>query len=134
MLRNLVLCLALSAAAAFRAPITAHHGSVNSCAVTMSMGAGPGGSCPNRDKFKQMSRGKVKKLIQESESAELFKEKLLDKYVEKMLLRMNWKLRGAMLRKIKNRGAMYGVDVPADFAAGNVRPRNTRQGLLKPSM
>ena len=65
MLRNLVLCLALSAAAAFHAPITAHHGSVNSCAVTMSMGAGPGGSCPNRDKFKQMSRGKVKKLIQE---------------------------------------------------------------------
>ena len=47
---------------------------------------------------------------------------------------MNWKVRNHCQMHLRKRAAQFGVDVPTDFAAFNVRPRNTKKSLLRPTI
>jgi len=59
---------------------------------------------------------------------------LLTAQTEAMLLKMNWKYRRAAAHQVRKRAAQFGVEVPGNFAAFNVRPRNAKKHLLVPSM
>mmetsp|Transcript_62531 Transcript_62531/g.165981 ORF Transcript_62531/g.165981 Transcript_62531/m.165981 type:complete len:138 (-) Transcript_62531:103-516(-) len=93
---------------------------------------GKGGKTPPKDKW--LFRPKVNKLVQEADSAEGVKDILLTASTEKLLLKMNWKYRRSAGHKIRKRAAQFGVEVPHEFAAFHVRPRNTPKHLLVPSI
>ena len=90
-----------------------------------------GGSSPNRDKFKQRSRGSMRKLLWEADSAEKMKEGVFNSAVEGMLLRMSWRTRNSMKLKIKKKAEELDVEVPEGFAAFGTLPRNTKPYALK---
>mmetsp|Transcript_41597 Transcript_41597/g.138341 ORF Transcript_41597/g.138341 Transcript_41597/m.138341 type:complete len:138 (+) Transcript_41597:39-452(+) len=93
---------------------------------------GNGGKNPPKDKT--VYRPKLSKLIQRADSAENVKSVLLTAQTEAMLLKMNWKYRRAAAHQVRKRAAQFGVEVPGNFAAFNVRPRNAKKHLLVPSM
>jgi SpoVK/Ycf46/Vps4 family AAA+-type ATPase len=92
---------------------------------------GSGGEGPPLDK---MRRGRVGALIQSADDAEKVKAILISSQTERLLLNMNWKVRSSMQRQLRKRAAQFGVEVPMDFAAYNVRPRNTPKKSLKPTI
>ena len=72
--------------------------------------------------------------ISQADSAENVKSILLSSQTEQLLLKMNWKVRHFAKGHIKKRAAQFDVDIPADFGAFNVLPRNSKRCNLKASV
>ena len=70
----------------------------------------------------------------QADSAENVKAILLSKQTESLLLDMNWKVRKHCGEHIRKRAAQFEVDVPPEFGAYNVRPRNTIRAKLVPTV
>ena len=70
----------------------------------------------------------------QADSAEKVNAILLSSQTERLLLNMNWKVRSNAQRNLRKRAIQFGVDVPLEFGAFNVRPRNTPKQQLKPSV
>ena len=73
-------------------------------------------------------------LLVQADSEEKVKAILLSSQTEGILLKMNWKVRSTAQRHLRNRAAQFSVDVPANFGAYDVRPRNTPKAMLVPSI
>ena len=85
-------------------------------------------------KLDKKRRGRLNALVQAAQSAEDVNAILLSSQTESLMLDMNWKVRGSCHRQLRSRAAMFGVEVPTDFAAYNVRPRNTPKAKLVPTI
>ena len=76
----------------------------------------------------------MKALIQAADDADKVKAILLSAQTERLLLNTNWKVRSNLNMHLRKRATQFGVDVPPEYGAYNVRPRNTNKKLLKPSV
>lgn len=81
-----------------------------------------------------MRRGRVKALIQAADDADKVKAILLSSQTERLLLNTNWKVRSNLNMHLRKRATQFGVEVPLEFGAFNVRPRNTPKAQLKPTV
>ena len=68
------------------------------------------------------------------ESAEEVQAILLSSQTERLIMKMNWKVRKHCKVHLEKRAAQFGVEVPADFAGLNVLPRNTPKHKLVASI
>ena len=59
---------------------------------------------------------------------------LLSSQTEQMLLKMNWKVRHFAKGHIKKRAAQFDVEIPEEFGAFNVLPRNSKRCTLTASV
>eukprot|EP00980_Cylindrotheca_fusiformis_P002031 scaffold449_cov138-Cylindrotheca_fusiformis.AAC.7 len=60
-------------------------------------------------------RQKINKILRSNPTKEVVEQQLLSPINEDRLKRMNWKLRKATLRKIRNQAQRYQIDVDPDF-------------------
>lgn len=81
-------------------------------------------------KLDKKRRGRLNALVNAANSAEDVSAILLSSQTETLLLNMNWKVRSSCHRQIRSKASMFGVEVPAEFGAYNVRPRNTPKSKL----
>lgn len=127
MLRSFQLLAFLAGASALLvSPLAAPHASQRIAASPqMACNGGKGGSGGEGPPLDKMRRGRLGALIQSADDAEKVKAILISSQTERLLLNMNWKVRSSMQRQLRKRAAQFGVEVPMDFAAYNVRPRNT---------
>ena len=70
----------------------------------------------------------------QADDADKVKAILLSAQTERLLLNMNWKVRSNCNMHLRKRATQFGVDVPMDFGAFNVRPRNTPKAKLTPTV
>ena len=84
---------------------------------------------PPKDK---MRRGRLKALINAADDAEKVSASLLGSDMEAMLIKMNWRVRHSMMKKIKNAAAAHNVEVPAGFAAHDVLPKSLAKRKIVP--
>ena len=76
----------------------------------------------------------VRYLASQADSAENVKAVLLSSQTEKLILKMNWKVRAHCRHHLTKRAAQFGVDVPAEFAGFNQVKANTPKSKLSPSI
>lgn len=63
--------------------------------------------------------------LPQADDADKVKAILLSQQTERLLLNTNWKVRSNLNHHLRKRASQFGVDVPPEFGAYNVRPRNT---------
>ena len=63
--------------------------------------------------------------LRQADDADKVKAILLSAQTERLLLNTNWKVRSNLNMHLRKRAAQFGVDVPPEYGAYNVRPRNT---------
>jgi len=112
----------------------AAHSSLRAMSPAMACNGGKGGSGGMAPKLDKMRRGRFKALVNAADSADKVKSILLTSQTEGLLLKMNWKVRGHCNYHLRKRASEFEVDVPAEFAAANVRPRNTPKSKLSPTI
>jgi hypothetical protein len=64
-------------------------------------------------------------LSAQADDADKVKAILLSSQTERLLLNTNWKVRSNLNMHLRKRATQFGVEVPLEFGAFNVRPRNT---------
>ena len=64
-------------------------------------------------------------LSPQADDADKVKAILLSSQTERLLLNTNWKVRSNLNMRLRKRATQFGVEVPLEFGAFNVRPRNT---------
>lgn len=64
-------------------------------------------------------------LFAQADDADKVKAILLSSQTERLLLNTNWKVRSNLNMHLRKRATQFGVEVPLEFGAFNVRPRNT---------
>merc|ERR1719331_1822408 len=133
---KLVLLLISSASALMVGPLAAptHAASRVAASPLMACNGGKGGSGGMAPKKDKMRKGKLKALIQAADSAENVKSILLSSQTEQLLLKMNWKVRHFAKGHIKKRAAQFDVEIPEEFGAFNVLPRNAKRCNLVASV
>ena len=81
------------------------------------------------------SRGSYHLLLRpQADSAEDVNAILLSSQTERLIMKMNWKVRNHCKFHLEKRAAQFGVEVPREFAGLNVRPRNTPKHQLVASV
>ena len=63
--------------------------------------------------------------LRQADDADKVKAILLSAQTERLLLNTNWKVRSNLNMHLRKRASQFGVDVPPEYGAYNVRPRNT---------
>ena len=108
MLRSLLFALLLCCVTAFAPPASlAVRPAVARAAGPMMKKTGGGGKSGGRNPTKdQVRRGKVRKMIFAADDAEKVSASLLGSDMEAMLIKMNWRVRHSMMKKIKNSAAV----------------------------
>ena len=134
MLRSLLCALLLCCVTAFAPPASlAVRPAVARAAGPMMKKTGGGGKSGGRNPTKdQVRRGKVRKMIFAADDAEKVSASLLGSDMEAMLIKMNWRVRHSMMKKIKNAAAAHNVEVPAGFAAHDVLPKSLAKRKIVP--
>merc|ERR1719272_512384 len=94
----------------------------------MACNGGKGGSGGEGPPLDKMRRGRVKALIQAADDADKVKAILLSSQTERLLLNTNLNMH------LRKRATQFGVEVPMEFGAFNIRPRNTPKAQLKPTV
>ena len=64
-------------------------------------------------------------LSPQADDADKVKAILLSSQTERLLLNTNWKVRSNLNMHLRKRATQFGVEVPMEFGAFNIRPRNT---------
>lgn len=64
-------------------------------------------------------------LSPQADDADKIKAILLSSQTERLLLNTNWKVRSNLNMHLRKRATQFGVEVPMEFGAFNIRPRNT---------
>ena len=126
MLRSLLVFALLCCVTAFAPPASlAVRPAVARAVGPMMKKTGGGGKSGGRNPTKdQVRRGKVRKMIFAADDAEKVSASLLGSDMEAMLIKMNWRVRHSMMKKIKNAAAAHNDEVPAGFAAHDVLPKS----------
>ena len=131
---KLTLLLAwLAVAAAYLAPLgAAPRGVTRSAPPMMKKCGGKGGhGTPTKN---QIRRGKMRRLIWSCDSADKVRDVLLSEFTESTLVKMNWRTRHSLKRKIRSRAAQFGVEVSDSFAGWNIRPYKMGPDELRAKM